>query len=157
MNTSNPTSAESLVAAEHVGSMVATWAVIDPADPGAGGTMTVRNAVDVDALLEVLGQPDVTAALVHHRARLTVEFEGEAMPDHELSVGVHNGFGYFSHADADHEYAVSVGDPKSPPFPAYYVEYDAGGGVDLATCRAALTEFLTTAQRPASITWRMVA
>jgi hypothetical protein len=140
----------------HTACLDATWAVIDPNDLDGGGTMLVRDEHDVDHLIAALAQPQTTAALIHHHGRPSVEFEGELMPDHEVSAAIQGEYGYLTWAEDDFGYAVSAGDPQSPPYPAYYVEYDAGDGVDLATLRAALAEFLTTRQRPTCLSWRKI-
>jgi hypothetical protein len=132
----------------------ATWAVIDPNDLDAGGTMLVRDAHDVDHLVEALSQPEASAALIHHHGRPSVEFEGELMPDHEVRAAVQGEYGYLTWSDEDLGYAVSEGKPESPACLADYAEYAAGTGVDLATFRAALIEFLTTGQRPTCLAWR---
>ena len=42
---------------------------------------------------------------------------GGHVPDHDMTVGVWHGYGYLSFTDAEHDYMVLDGDPRSPSYP----------------------------------------
>lgn len=131
------------------------WTVLNAEGEPSGGEMVVRDPADVDRLIAALGAPGATAAMAHHSGRPKAYDEdlGE-VPDHDMTIGVRQGFGYLSFADLDHDLAYPDGVPDSPGFAADYAEYPAGSGVTLQDLRAALVEFLETAQRPTRVDWR---
>jgi hypothetical protein len=133
--------------------MDAVWHVFDPNNLDAGGHLLVRDEQDVDRLVVALARPDASAALITHRGRPCVVFDGDRLPDHQVTVAVNGPYGYLTWSDEEHPYLVSDGDAGSPAFLAHYTEYDAGTGVDLATFRAALVEFLATGRRPTCLAW----
>lgn len=136
-------------------SFVAIWTVLQPDGTAGGGEMTVDTQGDVPRLIEELDAEGATAAMVRHDRRPMVpDGAGGQVPDHDMTVGVWQGYGYLSFIDAEHEYMVLDGDPQSPPYPAHYVEYDAGTGVPLDRLRAALLQFLETAARPDNVEWK---
>jgi len=136
-------------------SFVATWTVLTDDGANSGGELVVSTAQDIDTLLDALNSPGATAALIRHTNRAAVpDGSGGMVPDHDMSAGVWQGYGYLTYTDTEHEYETLTGDPDSPAYPAHYVEYDAGTGVDLPTLRQALVEFLHTAQRPTSVAWQ---
>ncbi|GAB2963175.1 hypothetical protein GCM10027280_60050 [Micromonospora polyrhachis] len=136
-------------------SLTAVWTILTPEAENSGGEMVVRTSDDVDALIMALSQPGSTAALVQHQDRPTVYDEDLGdIPDHDVTIGIWRGFGYLSFADLEHEFMYSDGESDSPSFAGHYTEYPAGSGVNLATLRAALVEFLETAQRPTNIHWK---
>jgi hypothetical protein len=49
---------------------------------------------------------------------------------------------------------VLDGDPRSPSYPAHYVDYDAGTGVPLDRLRVALVQFLETTARRDNVQWK---
>ncbi|GAB3139113.1 hypothetical protein GCM10027290_07670 [Micromonospora sonneratiae] len=136
-------------------SFIATWTILKPEGEESGGEMTVHTPDDVDTLIAALGQPGATAALVQHQKRPMVHDEdlGE-IPDHDMTIGVWQRYGYLSFADLDHEYMYLDGEPNSPRFAGDYTEYPTGSGVSLATLRVALVEFLESAQRPTCVAWQ---
>ncbi|WP_422771265.1 Imm1 family immunity protein [Plantactinospora sp. WMMC1484] len=136
-------------------SFVATWTILNADGTNSGDEMVIRSATDVADLISALGQPGATAALVRHEQRPTVQDdEGRTVPDHDMSVGVWQGFGYLTYADPDHDYETLAGVPESPEFAAHYVEYDTGTGVPLDRLQAALVEFLESARRPSTVDWQ---
>jgi hypothetical protein len=136
-------------------SFVATWTTAAPAGDRTDDELAVRTASDVAELIKALNQPGAGAALLCHQRRKTVpDDNGGQVPDHNMTAGVWQGFGYLSYADLDHEYMTLAGVENSPAYPAQAVEYDAGTGVALELLSSALVQFLETAQRPTCVTWR---
>jgi hypothetical protein len=117
--------------------------------------MVVHDPADTDRLSAGLSKHGATAAMAHHSDHPQAYNEdlGE-VPDHDMTIGVWQGFGYLSFADLDHDLAYPDGVPDSPGFAADYAEYPTGSGVTLQDLRAALVEFLETAQRPTRVDWR---
>lgn len=130
------------------------WVVFAPDGQVRGSSMAVATTDDIDRLVATLSEPGVSAAMIEHTGRTHVLFEGEELPDHDMTAGVHEGFGYLSYSDGDHDYAMPAGDAASPPYAAHYVDYNAGTGVAIETLTEALREFLATAQRPTCIQWQ---
>jgi hypothetical protein len=136
-------------------SFVATWTILKPDGTADGGEMTVDTAQDVTSLIDELDKDGASAAMVRHDRRpMVADGTGGQVPDHDMTVGVWQGYGYLSFTDAVHDYMVLNGDPRSPAYPAHYVEYDAGTGVPLDRLRAALLQFLETAARPDNVEWK---
>lgn len=136
-------------------SFVATWTILNPDGAAGGGEMTVDSPDDITRLIDDLDSAGATAAMVRHDRRPMVsDGAGGQVPDHDMTVGVWQGYGYLTFTDADHDYAVLDGDPRSPSYPAHYVDYDAGSGVPLDALRAALVQFLETANRPDNVEWQ---
>nr|MDT0659102.1 Imm1 family immunity protein [Micromonospora sp. DSM 115978] len=136
-------------------SFVATWTILNPDGASGGDEMVVRTADDVADLIKALQQPGATAALVRHEQRqMATDDQGSPVPDHDVTVGVWQGFGYLTYADPTHDYETLRGADDSPGYPAHYVEYDPGTGVALDVLHAALTEFLRTGQRPTVVGWQ---
>lgn len=136
-------------------SFVATWTVLTPEGTANGGEMTVHTPADVARLVTELAGPGATAAMIRHEQRPTISDPnlGE-VPDHDMTAGVWQGYGYLSFTDAEHEYMVTVGDPRSPGYAAHYIEYDAGTGIALSDLEAALVRFLDTTTRPDNVEWQ---
>lgn len=143
-------------------SFTAVWPIIDENDADAADEMTVGTPEDVDTLLRRLAEPGAGPAVIEHQAReLIVDTEGllgapgtTRIPDHDVAAAVHQGFGYLTHADPDHDYSTLRGDPASPEYRSEYVDYPAGAGVPVEVLAAALKDFLATAERPAHVTWQ---
>lgn len=117
-------------------------------------TMSIDSPHDVDTLLAQLSSGTTDASLTHSD-RPMIEIDGEQFVDHDLGVGLSHGYGYLVYHDPDHEPAYSVGDPTSPDYLAFYMHAPAGSGVSLKQVRAAVAEFVDTAQRPTAIEWRV--
>lgn len=136
-------------------SFSATWSNLAPDDPVGGGQMTVRTPDDVAWLITELGRPGATAAMVYHDDRPMIPDDSFGqLPDHDMTVGVWQNYGYLSYIDDTHDFMVLDGDSRSPYYPAHYIEYDAGTGVTLDLLHAALVQFLETAQRPDNVRWK---
>lgn len=136
-------------------SFVATWTVLNPDGAAGGGEMTVDSPDDVTRLINELDKTGATAAMLRHERRPMVSDGADGqVPDHDMTVGVWQGYGYLSYIDADHDYALLDGDPRSPSCPAHYLDYDAGSGVPLDRLHAALLQFLETAERPDNVEWQ---
>jgi hypothetical protein len=137
---------------------VATRTVLNPDGTADGGEMTVETPQDVTRLTDELDKAGATAAMIRHDRRPMIsDGAGGQVPDHDMTVGVWHGYGYLSFTDAEHDYMVLDGDPRSPAYPAHYIDYDAGTGVPLDRLRAALVQFLETTDRPDNVRWKPAA
>jgi Immunity protein Imm1 len=111
---------------------------------------------DVRGLVEQLRGPDTTEAhLVHGaRPRDVDEWSGDETPDHQVTIGVHAGFGYMEFIDSAHVVQI-VGDPESPEWHTHSSGYfNRGSGISVDTLTDMVTEFLTTGQLPTRVRWR---
>ncbi len=143
-------------------SFTAVWPIQDPDDTEAADELTVAAPEDVDTLLECLAEPGAGPAVIEHQDRdLLDDTEGllgapgqTKIPDHDVAAAVHDGYGYLTYADPDHDYSTLAGDPDSPEYRSEYVDYPAGAGVPTETLGEALKEFLATAKRPTTVTWQ---
>lgn len=143
-------------------SFTAVWPTTDARGVEAADEMTVDAPEDVDALLRRLAEPGAGPAVIEHQDReLITDTEGllgapgaTRIPDHDVAAAVHQGYGYLTHADPDHDYSTLAGDPDSPGYRSEYVDYPAGAGVPVAVLAAALKEFLATGERPGNVTWQ---
>ncbi|MCE6999352.1 hypothetical protein LZG04_31760 [Saccharothrix sp. S26] len=143
-------------------SFTAVWPINDDNDADAADEMTVTAPEDVDTLLSRLAEPGAGPAVIEHQEReLIVDTEGllgapgtTKIPDHDVAAAIHQGFGYLTYADPEHDYSTLEGDPASPEYRSEYVDYPAGAGVPVEVLATALKEFLSTAQRPGSVTWQ---
>jgi hypothetical protein len=134
-------------------SFTASWPIYDDS-PDGGRRMTVTTPDEADTLVRMLAEDTAGAATIEHHNREQSVFMGEPSPDHVLSAGVWQGFGYLQYVDTDHELAHPLGDPNSPIYHSDSSEFDAGTGVPIETLAKALKEFLATAQRPTCVEWR---
>lgn len=143
-------------------SFTAVWPINDNEDADAADELTVSTPEDVDTLLSRLAEPGAGPAVIEHQDReLITDTEGllgepgtTKIPDHDVAATVHDGYGYLTYADPDHDYSTLKGDPASPEYRSEYVDYPAGAGVPVEELAAALKEFLATAQRPDKVNWQ---
>ncbi len=143
-------------------SFTAVWPITDEHDADAAEEMTVAAPEDVDTLLTRLAEPGAGPAVVEHQDRaLITDTEGllgapgaTEIPDHDVAAAIHQGYGYLTYADPDHDYSTLAGDPASPEYRSEYVDYPAGAGVPVEVLAVALKEFLATAKRPTGVTWQ---
>ncbi|WP_367135304.1 Imm1 family immunity protein [Saccharothrix sp. HUAS TT1] len=143
-------------------SFTAVWPITDEHDAAAADGMTVATPEDVDTLLARLAEPGAGPAVIEHQDRGSItDTEGllgapgsAQLPDHDVTAAVHQGYGYLTHADPDHDYSTLAGDPASPEHRSEHVDYPAGAGVPVEVLAAALKDFLATARRPGSVTWQ---
>lgn len=135
--------------------ITAVWPISSATDANAGDGVTIAEPAGIDDLIARLAEPNAGAATIWHEARELAD-TATGMLDHDVAAAVSNGFGYLSHIDVDHDYAVLDGDPDSPQLSTDDVEFPAGSGVGLPVLAAALREFLETGRRPSSLEWRDV-
>jgi len=143
-------------------SFTAVWPISDPNDTDAADELTVSTPEDVDTLLSRLADPGAGPAVVEHVDRdLITDTEGllgapgaTEIPDHDVAVAVHGGFGYLTYADPEHDYSTLRGEAGSPELRSEYVDYPAGAGVPVEVLAAALKDFLATARRPTCVEWQ---
>ncbi|GGP70102.1 Imm1 family immunity protein [Saccharothrix coeruleofusca] len=142
-------------------SFTAVWPIRDASGAESADEMTVQAPEDVDTLLTRLNEPGAGPAVIEHQDRpLLDDTEGllgepgrTKIPDHDVAVAVHAGYGYLTYADPDHDYATLQGEAASPEYRSDYVDYPAGSGAPPRVLAEALKEFLTTAQRPTHVPW----
>ncbi|MFD7658089.1 Imm1 family immunity protein [Actinosynnema sp. NPDC059797] len=145
-------------------SFTAVWPISDPDNPDAADSLGVGAPEDVDALLARLAEPGAGPATLEHLERdLITDTEGllgapgaTRIPDHDVVTAVHDGYGYLTYADPEHDYAVLSGEPGSPAHRTEDVDYPAGSGVPVEVLAAALKDFLATGGRPTAVEWREV-
>ncbi|ONI84026.1 hypothetical protein ALI22I_35290 [Saccharothrix sp. ALI-22-I] len=143
-------------------SFTAVWPTIDQNDADAADELTVSTPEDVDTLLSRLADPGAGPAVIEHQDReLITDTEGllgepgtTKIPDHDVAAAIHNGYGYLTYADPDHDYSTLKGEPSSPEYRSEYVDYPAGAGVPVEALAAALKDFLATAKRPTGVDWQ---
>ena len=143
-------------------SFTAVWPIENEQDADAADEMTVDAPEDVDALLRRLGEPGAGPAVIEHSEReLIVDTEGllgapgtTKIPDHDVAAAIHQGFGYLTYADPEHDYSTLEGDPGSPEYRSEYVDFPAGAGVSVEVLAGALKEFLGTGKRPLVVGWQ---
>ncbi|WP_123745497.1 Imm1 family immunity protein [Saccharothrix texasensis] len=143
-------------------SFTAVWPIMKEQDADAADEMTVDTPEDVDTLLTRLAEPGAGPAVVEHQDReLITDTEGllgapgtTKIPDHDVAVTLHQGYGYLTYADPEHDYSTLQGDPASPEYRSEYVDYPAGAGVPVEVLATALKEFLATAKRPTGVDWQ---
>ncbi|SFE58902.1 Immunity protein Imm1 [Actinopolyspora alba] len=133
--------------------ITAVWPIESPEDANSGDGVTLTEPDEVDGLLARLAEPNAGVATVWHESRELAD-EDEGMPDHDVCVAVRDGYGYLSYIDVEHDLAVPEGDPAAPALRGGDVEFPEGSGVSLDTLAEALREFLRTARRPETVTWR---
>jgi hypothetical protein len=136
----------------------ADWADLEP---GSVITRQVHRTVlvtpdDVRKLVETLAKPHTSEAHLVHTGRpkryntIFDEFED----DNQVFLGVVDSFGYMEYFDPDH-WSQMIGDPASPEWHTTTSGYfHPGTGVSLDTLVKAVSEFLTTAERPTCVPWR---
>ncbi|MEV0081875.1 Imm1 family immunity protein [Saccharopolyspora sp. NPDC050642] len=71
-----------------------------------------------------------------------------------MFAAVVDGFGYLSYQDATRDKAYPEGDPASEGCEFDDDDFPPGSGLPVERFTKALVEFLHTADRPASVTWR---
>ncbi|MER5264640.1 Imm1 family immunity protein [Actinosynnema sp. NPDC002837] len=143
-------------------SFTAVWPIMKERDADAADEMTVGTPEDVDTLLTRLAEPGAGPAVIEHQDReLITDTEGllgapgsAKIPDHDMAAAIHQGYGYLTYADPEHDYSTLAGDPASPEYRSEYVDYPAGAGVPVDVLATALKEFLATAKRPEGVTWQ---
>ncbi|SDK89563.1 Immunity protein Imm1 [Actinopolyspora mzabensis] len=135
--------------------ITAVWPIESPEDANSGDGVTLTDPEEVDGLLARLAEPNAGVATVWHEARELAD-EDEGMPDHDVCVAVRDGYGYLSYIDTAHDLAVPEGDPAAPGLHGGDIEFPEGSGTSLDTLAEALREFLRTARRPESVSWRTV-
>ncbi|MGJ7907281.1 Imm1 family immunity protein [Actinopolyspora sp. H202] len=136
--------------------ITAVWPIDSPEDANSGDGVTLTEPDEIDGLLTRLAEPNAGVATVWHESRELAD-DDEGMPDHDVCVAVRDGYGYLSYIDVEHDLAVPEGEPAAPALHGGDVEFPEGSGVPLDTLAEALREFLRTAQRPESVSWRTVA
>lgn len=132
--------------------ITAVWPITSAADANAGDGMTITEPAEIEELIRRLAEPNAGAATIWHESRELAD-TATGMLDHDVVVAVAHDFGYLSHIDADHDFAVLCGDPQSPALQTDDVDFPAGSGVALPVLSAALRDFLETGQRPSSVDW----
>jgi immunity protein Imm1 of predicted polymorphic toxin system len=142
-------------------SLEVSWNVMDSHRTEAR-TMTVGNALDVERLVSALAADSASDALIYHQGRPMLDpLEGfeddEILHDHHATVGALNSWGYFSYTDEEHELSSLAGDPSSPPFHGEICDHPAGSGIPLDLLKAAIVEFLETADRPRCVNWKSIS
>lgn len=132
--------------------ITAVWSISSPADANAGDGLTITEPAGVDELIRRLGEPGAGPASVWHEGRELAD-ESTGMLDHDVVAAISGGYGYLSHFDAEHDFAVLAGDPDSPGLHHEDVDFPAGSGVAPEVLAAALREFLETGTRPKTADW----
>ncbi|WP_406191047.1 Imm1 family immunity protein [Streptomyces anulatus] len=115
--------------------------------------MVVTNSVDVDRFITIISEREASDALIYHRQRAKHDGPVGLVPDHDMSAGVKDGWGYISYVDPDHELSTLAGDPQSPEYHGENCYHPAGSGVRIESFRSAIVEFLDTARRPRHVNW----
>ncbi|MCA1190401.1 MULTISPECIES: Imm1 family immunity protein [Saccharopolyspora] len=133
--------------------ITAVWSIASTADANAGDGLSVTEPGEVDDLVRRLAEPNAGPATIWHEGREPAD-SATGMLDHDVIAAVSGGYGYLSHIDTDHDYAVLDGDPESPALISEDAEFPAGSGVDPAVLAAALRDFLETGRRPKAVEWR---
>ncbi|MEU6129990.1 Imm1 family immunity protein [Saccharopolyspora sp. NPDC047091] len=133
--------------------ITAVWSIASTADANAGDGLSVTEPGEVDDLVRRLSEPNAGPATIWHEGREPAD-SATGMLDHDVIAAVSGGYGYLSHIDTDHDYAVLDGDPESPALISEDAEFPAGSGVDPAVLAAALRDFLATGRRPKAVEWR---
>ncbi|MGI8306564.1 Imm1 family immunity protein [Saccharopolyspora hattusasensis] len=96
-------------------------------------------------------RPD-SARLVHNGRPL---WDAETnFPDHDVFAAIVDGFGYLSYQDATRDKAYPEGDPASEGCEFDDDDFPPGSGLPVERFTEVLVEFLNSADRPASVTWR---
>jgi hypothetical protein len=135
--------------------ITAVWPISSPSDPNAGDGLSITEPAEVEELIARLSEKGAGAATLWHEGRELAD-TATGMLDHDVVVAVNGGFGYMSYLDGDHDFAVVEGDPSSPPMNSEDADFPQGSGVEPAVLAAALREFLSTGQRPTSVSWQLV-
>ncbi|MFR9731550.1 Imm1 family immunity protein [Saccharopolyspora sp. MS10] len=135
--------------------ITAVWSIASTADANAGDGLTLTEPGEVDELVRRLAEPGAGPATIWHEGRELAD-SATQMLDHDVIAAVSGGYGYLSHFDADHDFAVLAGDPESPALSSEDVEFPAGSGVAPEVLAAALRDFLDTGRRPRAVEWRSV-
>jgi hypothetical protein len=138
--------------------ITARWAELEPGTVigRADHEMTVATPEDARALVGRLARPHTSEAHLTHRGRPTrpSPLLGDLRPDHKVVIAVWQGYGYMEYIDPTH-WSQLVGEPATPEWHTTTSEhFGAGSGVRLDTLVDAVTEFLTTGQRPTTVAWR---
>jgi len=138
----------------------AIWPTYD-GNPDGGERMAVSTPGDVDALVAKLNSTTSGAAMITHDGRQAAPITEASFgpidaptPDHLLTAGVSDGYGYLTYVDPAHEMSPPLGSSSSPAYISDYAEYPPGSGVPIEVLAAALKEFLLTAQRPSCVQWQ---
>ena len=90
--------------------ITAVWSISSPADANAGDGLTITEPAGVDELIRRLAEPGAGPASVWHEGRELAD-ESTGMLDHDVVAAISGGYGYLSHFDAEHDFAVLAGDP----------------------------------------------
>lgn len=135
--------------------ITAVWPIASKTDANAGDGLTITEPGEVDELIRRLSEPNAGPASIWHEHRELAD-ESTGMLDHDVIAAVDGGYGYLSHFDVDHDFAVLEGDPESPGLTSEDIEFPAGSGVAVGVLAAALKDFLETASRPKVVDWRIV-
>ncbi|GAB3285440.1 Imm1 family immunity protein [Parasphingorhabdus pacifica] len=135
--------------------ITAVWPISSTTDANAGDGVTITEPAGIDDLIDRLAEQNAGAATIWHESRELADAEA-GMLDHDVAAAVAGGYGYLSHIDVEHDFAVLAGDPESPELITDDVEFPAGSGVRLPVLATALREFLETGRRPSSVEWRHV-
>ncbi|MBB5153697.1 Imm1 family immunity protein [Saccharopolyspora phatthalungensis] len=131
----------------------ARWAVFTEDGAERGANLLIKDRDQVRELIELLTDPLADLARLIHRDRPLWDTESGFL-DHDVYAIVRDGFGYLSYQDATRDKAYPVGDPASVGCEFDDDDFPPGSGLPLVQFTEVLDEFLRTADRPVSVTWR---
>ncbi|MBB5156076.1 Imm1 family immunity protein [Saccharopolyspora phatthalungensis] len=131
----------------------ARWAVFAEDGSERGAQLLVEDRDQVRELVELLADPAADVARLIHRERPLWDVE-RGFFDHDVYATVRDGFGYLSYQDAKRDKAYPEGDPASEGCEFDDDDFPPGAGLPVEKFTEILVEFLRTADRPASVTWR---
>ncbi|SDY88678.1 Immunity protein Imm1 [Saccharopolyspora shandongensis] len=134
-------------------SIRAGWAVVGLDGSYQGLNATLGTPEDVAGFVEQLSDPQADSARLVHNGRPLWDAETN-FPDHGVFAAVVDGFGYLSYQDATRDKAYPEGDPTSEGCEFDDDDFPPGSGLPVEKFTKTLVEFLHTADRPASVTWR---
>ncbi|MEU5846519.1 Imm1 family immunity protein [Saccharopolyspora shandongensis] len=134
-------------------SITAGWAVIGLDGSYQGMNATLNTPEDVAGFVEQLSDPQVDSARLVHNGRPLWDAETN-FPDHDVFAAVVDRFGYLSYQDATRGKAYPEGDSTSEGCEFDDDDFPPGSGLPVEQFTKAIVEFLHTADRPASVTWR---
>lgn len=113
----------------------------------------LRAVEDVHRLLDRLCDPRSDNAMLIHTRRQRLE---SGYPDHEVTVGVRGEHGAILFTDeATGSWVTLGGGPTAPPTYAG-VEFPTHCEIPVGDIASAISEFLTTGERPTRVPWQQV-
>ncbi|MER7076647.1 Immunity protein Imm1 [Saccharopolyspora kobensis] len=131
----------------------ARWAVFTEDGAERGANLLVKDRDQVRELVKLLADEAADVARLIHRDRPLWDTE-RGFFDHDVYATVRDGFGYLSYQDANRDKAYPEGDPASEGCEFDDDDFPPGSGLPVERFVEVLVEFLTSADRPASVTWR---